>query len=112
MFWSDDGIVFWLPEAVDTIPLDDLVFTPEEIEEAVVATLPGTALFASIFREASARALLLPRRMPGRRTALWQQRQRSADLLAAAGRYPEFPMLLEATRSVCATTSTCRRFKS
>ena len=29
---------------------------------------------------------------------MWQQRQRSADLLAAAGRYPEFPMLLEATR--------------
>ncbi len=98
VLWSDDGIVIRLPEAVDTIPVDDLVFTPEEIEEAVVATLPGTALFASIFREASARALLLPRRMPGRRTALWQQRQRSADLLAAAGRYPEFPMLLEATR--------------
>ena len=98
VLWSDDGIVIRLPEAVDTIPVDDLVFTPEEIEEAVVATLPGTALFASIFREASARALLLPRRMPGRRTALWQQRQRSADLLSAAGRYPEFPMLLEATR--------------
>ena len=98
VLWSDDGIVLRLPEAVDRIPLEDLVFTPEEIEEAVVATLPGTALFASIFREASARALLLPRRMPGRRTALWQQRQRSADLLAAAGRYPEFPMLLEATR--------------
>ena len=98
VLWSDDGIVIRLPEAVDSIPLDDLLFTPEEIEEAVVATLPGTALFASIFREASARALLLPRRMPGRRTALWQQRQRSADLLSAAGRYPEFPMLLEATR--------------
>ena len=74
------------------------MFTPQEIEEAVVAALPSTALFASIFREASARALLLPRRMPGQRTALWQQRQRSADLLRAAGRYPEFPMLLEATR--------------
>ncbi len=98
VLWSDDGIVIRLPEAVDSIPLDDLVFTPEEIEEAVVATLPGTALFASIFREASARALLLPRRMPGQRTALWQQRQRSADLLSAAGHYPEFPMLLEATR--------------
>ncbi|MEP6758623.1 MAG: DEAD/DEAH box helicase [Actinomycetota bacterium] len=98
VLWSDDGIVLRLPEAVTAIPLEDLLFTPGEIEEVVVATLPGTALFASIFREASARALLLPRRMPGRRTALWQQRQRSADLLAAAGRYPEFPMLLEATR--------------
>ena len=98
VLWSDDGIVLRLPEAVDTIPIEDLVFTPQEIEEAVVAALPSTALFASIFREASARALLLPRRMPGQRTALWQQRQRSADLLRAAGRYPEFPMLLEATR--------------
>ena len=38
---------------------------------------PGTALFASVFREAAARALLLPRRRPGARTPLWQQRQRA-----------------------------------
>jgi ATP-dependent helicase Lhr and Lhr-like helicase len=36
--------------------------------------------------------------MPGKRTALWQQRQRAADLLQVASRYPSFPMLLEATR--------------
>jgi ATP-dependent Lhr-like helicase len=64
----------------------------------VVATLPGTALFASVFREAAARALLLPRRRPGQRTPLWQQRQRSADLLVAAAQHPDFPILLEATR--------------
>ena len=87
-----------LPEAVDAIPLETLLFSPEEIEDAVIATLPGTALFASVFREAAARALLLPRRRPGSRTPLWQQRQRSADLLSAAGRYAEFPILLEATR--------------
>jgi ATP-dependent Lhr-like helicase len=98
VLWSDDGIVVRLPESVDTIPIDDLVFTPDEIEDAVVSTLPGTALFASIFREASARALLLPRRRPGSRTPMWQQRQRSADLLSAAGRFPDFPMLLETTR--------------
>jgi ATP-dependent Lhr-like helicase len=98
VLWSDDGIVIRLPEAEDRIPLDDLLFDPDEIEEEVVRILPGTALFASVFREASARALLLPRRRPGQRTALWQQRQRSADLLAAAAKHPTFPMLLETTR--------------
>jgi ATP-dependent Lhr-like helicase len=98
VLWSDDGIVIRLPEAEDRIPLDDLVFPPDDVERAVVDALPETALFASVFREASARALLLPRRRPGQRTALWQQRQRSADLLAEAARHPDFPMLLEATR--------------
>ena len=98
VLWSDDGIVVRLPEAEDRIPIDDLVFDPDEIEEDVVRVLPGTAMFASVFREASARALLLPRRRPGQRTALWQQRQRSADLLAAAAKHPTFPMLLETTR--------------
>jgi ATP-dependent Lhr-like helicase len=98
VLWSDDGIVIRLPEAEDRIPLDDLLFDPDEIEEEVVRILPGTALFASAFREASARALLLPRRRPGQRTALWQQRQRSADLLVAAAKHPTFPMLLETTR--------------
>jgi ATP-dependent helicase Lhr and Lhr-like helicase len=75
-----------------------LAFDPEGVDDVVLAELPGTALFASRFRESAARALLLPRRRPDRRTPLWQQRQRSADLLAVAGRYPSFPILLEATR--------------
>ena len=98
VLWGDDGIVMRLPEAVDRIPMDDLVFDPDEIEAAVVEALPGTAMFASIFREASARALLLPRQRPGKRTPLWQQRQRGADLLAEAAKHPTFPMLLETTR--------------
>jgi ATP-dependent helicase Lhr and Lhr-like helicase len=98
VLWSDDGIVIRLPEAADRIPVDDLLFDPEDVEAEVVKALPGTALFASLFREASARALLLPRRRPGTRTPLWQQRQRSADLLAEAARHPTFPMLLETTR--------------
>jgi len=98
VLWSDDGIVLRLPESVEAIPVEDLVFEPEEIEETVVQVLPSTAMFATVFREVAARALLLPRRLPGQRTPLWQQRQRSADLLGAAGRHPDFPMLLEATR--------------
>jgi ATP-dependent Lhr-like helicase len=98
VLWSDDGIAVRLPEAVDRIPAEELLFDPDEIEQAVVTALPQTAMFASVFREAAARALLLPRRRPGQRTPLWQQRQRSADLLAEASKFPDFPILLEATR--------------
>jgi ATP-dependent helicase Lhr and Lhr-like helicase len=99
VLWSDDGIVLRLPDSDDgVLPVDDLVFDPEEIETLVVRQLPGTGLFGSVFREAAARALLLPRRMPGKRTPLWQQRQRGADLLQVAAKHPTFPILLEATR--------------
>jgi ATP-dependent Lhr-like helicase len=63
--------------------------------------LPGTSAFAARFRESAARALLLPRRRPDRRTPLWQQRQRAADILSVASKYPGFPILLEATRECC-----------
>jgi ATP-dependent Lhr-like helicase len=96
--WSDDGIVLRLPESEERVPLEDLAIDPDEIEELVLRALPDTALFASRFRENAARALLLPRRKPGQRTPLWQQRQRSADLLRVARQYPSFPILLETTR--------------
>ena len=98
MMWADDGIVIRLPEATDEFDLSDLSFDPAQIDEAVVAELPGSALFASRFRECAGRSLLLPRRRPDQRTPLWQQRQRSADLLRVAAKYPSFPILLEATR--------------
>ena len=96
--WSDDGIVLRLPESEDSIPADELLIDPDEIEELVLRALPGTALFAARFRENAARALLLPRRRPGQRTPLWQQRQRAADLLEVASKHPQFPILLETTR--------------
>ena len=98
MMWADDGIVIRLPESAEEIDLDDLALDPNEIDERVVAELPGSALFASRFRECAGRSLLLPRRRPDQRTPLWQQRQRSADLLKVAAKYPSFPILLEATR--------------
>ncbi len=98
MMWGDDGIVLRLPEAVDALPLQELVFDPDEVADQVIARLPETSMFASRFRECAARALLLPRRRPDQRTPLWQQRQRAADLLGVAARYPSFPILLETTR--------------
>ena len=98
LLWSDDGIVIRLPAAIDELPLADLQFDPDEIEDVLLERLPNSAMFASRFRECAARALLLPRRRPDKRTPLWQQRQRSADLLAVAANYPQFPILLEATR--------------
>ena len=100
--YTDDGIVLRLPEtsggAGDELPLHELIIDPDDIDELVMASLPNTSLFAARFRECSARALILPRRRPDQRTPLWQQRQRSASLLAVAGKYPTFPMLLEASR--------------
>ncbi len=96
---SDDGIVVRIPETDDEPPSGDvIVFEPDEIDELVTGEVGGSALFASRFRECAARALLLPRRDPGRRSPLWQQRQRSAQLLEVAAKYPSFPIVLEAVR--------------
>lgn len=100
---SDDGVVVRLPDTIsdtgDAPPGADLfVFDAEEIDPIVTAEVGGSALFASRFRECAARALLLPRRHPGRRSPLWQQRQRAAQLLEVARKYPDFPVVLETIR--------------
>lgn len=96
--WSDDGIAVRFAGA-EVPPADDLfVPSPEEVEDLVVSRLGGSSLFAAHFRENAGRALLLPRRRPGARTPLWLQRQRSAQLLAVASRYPAFPIVLETYR--------------
>ena len=98
---GDDGIVVRLPETDAEPPGADLfLFERDELEELVTAEVGGSALFASRFREAAARALLLPRYNPGRRNPLWQQRQRSAQLLDVARKYPSFPIILETVREV------------
>ena len=96
---SDDGIVIRIPDTDAEAPGGEVVvFSPDEIDDLVTQEVGGSALFASRFRECAARALLLPRRDPGRRSPLWQQRQRSAALLEVASRYPSFPIVLEAVR--------------
>ena len=96
---SDDGIVVRIPDTEAEPPSGDVVvFGAEEIEDLITTEVGGSALFASRFRECAARALLLPRRDPGRRSPLWQQRQRAAALLEVAAQYPSFPVVLEAVR--------------
>jgi ATP-dependent Lhr-like helicase len=95
---SDDGIVLRIPDTFDGTPSDVATFDAEEIEQIVVEELGGSALFAARFRECAGRSLLLPRRSPGKRTPLWQQRQRAADLLGVAGAYGSFPVVLETMR--------------
>jgi ATP-dependent Lhr-like helicase len=96
---SDDGIVVRLPDTAEEPPGADLVaFDPEEIAQLVEESVGTSALFASRFRECAARSLLLPRRDPRRRQPLWQQRQRSAQLLDVAREFADFPVTLEAAR--------------
>jgi ATP-dependent helicase Lhr and Lhr-like helicase len=95
---TDDGIVLRVPDTDEPPPAGIAEFDPDELEPLITAELGGSALFASRFRECAARALLLPRRQPGRRSPLWQQRQRSAHLLAVAARYGTFPIVLETVR--------------
>jgi ATP-dependent Lhr-like helicase len=113
--WSDDGIAIRLPEGEAVGPdandgasvgsggLGGMLFpTADEVEDLVVGRLGSSAMFAARFRENAARALLLPRRRPGSRTPLWQQRQRSAGLLAVASRYGSFPIIVETYRECLA----------
>jgi ATP-dependent Lhr-like helicase len=98
--WSDDGIILHLPDA-DAAPAADLVaLDPDALEDLLVGELGGSALYGSRFRENAARALLIPRRRPGQRTPLWQQRLKAQSLLGVAQRYGSFPIVLETYREL------------
>jgi ATP-dependent Lhr-like helicase len=96
--WSDDGIALHLPDADAPPPTDQVLIDPEEVEELVVGELGGSALFGARFRENAGRALLIPRRRPGERTPLWQQRLKAQGLLQVARKYGSFPIILETYR--------------
>ncbi len=102
--WSDDGIVLRLPEldadqeASLPSPAELVQIDPDELREIVTGALGGSALFGARFREAAARALLIPRAYPGRRTPLWQQRLKAQNLLEVAREHPDFPIVLETYR--------------
>jgi len=114
ILWTNDGIVVRFPGTDQPPPVELLLPDADTVSDLVQASLavggggaraanlgaPTTALFAARFRENSARALLLPRRRPGQRAPLWQQRKRAGDLLAVASRYESFPMVLETYREI------------
>jgi ATP-dependent Lhr-like helicase len=98
---SDDGVILRIPDTESEPPGAELfVFEAAELRDIVTEEVGGSALFASRFRECAARALLLPRYNPGRRSPLWQQRQRASQLLSVARKYPSFPIVLETVREV------------
>ncbi|WP_374009633.1 DEAD/DEAH box helicase [Leifsonia sp. LS-T14] len=98
---ADDGIVVRIPDTEAQPPGGELfVFEPQELDDIVTSEVGGSALFASRFRESAARALLLPKYNPGKRSPLWQQRQKAAQLLDVARKYPSFPIILETIREV------------
>jgi ATP-dependent helicase Lhr and Lhr-like helicase len=96
--WSDDGIALHFPDADAPPPLEELTIDPGEVEDLVVAELGDTALFGARFRENAGRSLLIPRRRPGERTPLWQQRLKAQSLLQVARSYGSFPVILETYR--------------
>jgi ATP-dependent Lhr-like helicase len=96
--WSDDGIALHLPDSDAPPPTDEVLISPEEIEDLVVQEVGQSALFGARFRENAARALLIPRRRPDQRTPLWQQRLKAQGLLQVARRYGSFPVILETYR--------------
>jgi ATP-dependent Lhr-like helicase len=96
--YSDDGIIVHLPDAEEPPSADLVLLEPDEVEQRVVAELGSSALFGARFRENAARALLIPRARPGKRTPLWQQRLKSQSLLEVARKYGEFPVILETYR--------------
>ena len=96
--WSDDGIVVHLPDADEAPPSDLVLLEADEVEDLVVRELGGSALFGARFRENAARALLIPRAYPGKRTPLWQQRLKAQSLLEVARDFPRFPIVLETYR--------------
>jgi ATP-dependent Lhr-like helicase len=96
--WSDDGFIVRFPET-DAPPAAELVLPdPDEVEQLLLRQLGASSMFAAKFREAAARALLLPRRRVQGRTPMWQQRKRAYDLLQVASRFGSFPIILEAYR--------------
>ncbi len=96
---TNDGIIVRIPDIDAAPPGIDLVSVDaDEVEAIVTREVGGSALFSSRFRECAGRALLLPRRDPTRRSPLWQQRMRAAQLLSVAAGHPQFPIVLETMR--------------
>lgn len=96
---ADDGIVLRIPMTEARLPGVELfAFDPDELDRIVRDRVGSTSLFSARFRECAARALLMSPIAPGKRAPLWQQRLKAGQLLEAARREHEFPILVETAR--------------
>jgi ATP-dependent Lhr-like helicase len=99
----DDGLVLRLPDVRDrptAVPSD--VARPRHPRRrrrgASSRRAGGSARFAPGSASALRAPCCCPRRTPGKRQPLWQQRQRAAQLLQVASRFGSFPIVLETMR--------------
>lgn len=95
---GNDSIAIVLPAGCPSIDVFELVDS-SNVDRLLRARLEQTGYFGARFRENAARALLLPRSSFTKRMPLWVTRQRSKRLLDAAGRYEDFPILVETWRT-------------
>lgn len=96
---ADDGIVLRIPMTETRLPgIELFAFDPDELDRIVRDRVGSTSLFSARFRECAARALLMSPIAPGKRAPLWQQRLKAGQLLEAARREREFPILVETAR--------------
>ena len=101
VMWGDEGFVVRFPEVEQPPDPRCCCRIRTRSKGSSAAARLDVALRRSLPRDRG-RALLLPRRRPGMRTPLWQQRKRASDLLAVASRFGSFPALLETYREVLA----------
>ena len=96
---ADDGIVLRIPMTETRLPgIELFAFDPDELDRIARDRVGSTSLFSARFRECAARALLMSPIAPGKRAPLWQQRLKAGQLLEAARREREFPILVETAR--------------
>lgn len=96
---ADDGIVLRIPMTETRLPgIELFAFDSDELDRIVRDRVGSTSLFSARFRECAARALLMSPIAPGKRAPLWQQRLKAGQLLEAARREREFPILVETAR--------------
>ncbi len=100
VLYNDDGVLLRCSD-VDALPLNFLDgLTLKEAEEIALTDLLSSPLFGGQFRQNAARALLMPKIAPGKRTPLWLQRLRAGDLLQIARKFDDFPIVIETMREV------------
>jgi ATP-dependent Lhr-like helicase len=100
MLYNDDGILLRCNDA-EAVPLDLFDgMNPKAVEDVVLEEVLQSPVFGGQFRQNAGRALLMPRTTPGKRTPLWLQRLRAADLLQTVRQFEDFPIVIETVREV------------